>query len=836
MKIGHFSAPSGRRTSLWRCMIFLLFLGLFSGLLPSSGKASSDTVQRWMDPYWLEVPASWKPLVESREGVMFFTGAPPDMAGSPEAENLSILALGVMRQAPPKEGGYEAFLEDFEKQAQKGEARNFSSSREEILLGSLPAVLYSFSGEAEIHGAFKKVGGSMVVTKETDEAGQLTLVMLMGNFAGLEEHKERIRNILSSAREGEPPLKTEKTFAYGATSDAFRYTFGLAWASDGVLALGDSRNCRIRLFDAEGKLLEEWGEKGKGEEGTFSYPRDFAFAPEGSLWVAEEGYSVRARLQRFSRKGEFLQKIDLSPKVMGEKGIYKPSALAVTDSGNIAVAGVTDIRDGKARILVFAPSGELLAAWEPEEMEEVVTLATLPGDLLVLTELRPKEGKGGFFRVYDLKGNKLHQWPFYGTDLPATLGDEEIYFRPEALASDEAGRIYAYDDAEEGLWIYDGEGKFLQVLPVGRSLGIFMGMTASPGGDVVIQDRPGGYSAGEPSLHLMKNNLPSSELLPPKVEIPGEFSSPDFKPLEKPEFPSEESAEPEKEDLLRAELKRLKKALALREEALELEAAGNIEGALAKYRESLPLHPDPAVEAYAAELERRRKDVSKTSEILAERKEETKIPEISGEAASLAEVPEVPTMPEVPDIPEIPEVSGNAETGPGETPPAPPVLSLRSPLYDEAERLEAEGRRYEALLKYEEGLKEELDPEMQAHARNLENILRREAREMVAQAVAVQNRGNYAEALRLYRQSLTLFPLKQVQEYADRLEILLDQGTQSRDARAKAEILWREGAELQKQWRYQEALKKYKEGLALSPDPKVEEHVRKLEAFLEGGK
>jgi tetratricopeptide (TPR) repeat protein len=155
--------------------------------------------------------------------------------------------------------------------------------------------------------------------------------------------------------------------------------------------------------------------------------------------------------------------------------------------------------------------------------------------------------------------------------------------------------------------------------------------------------------------------------------------------------------------------------------------------------------------------------------------------------------------------------------------------------YEEAEKLEAEGRRYEALLKYQEALRKEPDPVMETHARELERALRREARQMVAQAVEVQNRGEYPKALELYRKSLTIFPLEQVKDYADRLEILLHQGGQSQEARAKAEALWREGAALEKNWRYREALVKYKEGLALSPDPKVEEHVKKLEAFLAGG-
>ncbi|MGI6791064.1 hypothetical protein [Aminivibrio sp.] len=93
---------------------------------------------------------------------------------------------------------------------------------------------------------------------------------------------------------------------------------------------------RIRLFDAAGD--PRWmngGTKGRGEDGTFAWPTVIAFAPDGSLYVADEGYSVDANIQHFSRKGKFLGKIKADRKTLGEKGIYKPDFLAVTETGKI---------------------------------------------------------------------------------------------------------------------------------------------------------------------------------------------------------------------------------------------------------------------------------------------------------------------------------------------------------------------------------------------------------------------------------------------------------------------------------------------------------------------
>ncbi len=845
---------SPKKRLFWGCSLFLggaLLLLLSSPLCPP-GEASSEVRQRWIAPYWAELPLSWKPLVQRRDGVLFFSGAGPHLIDRPEGENLPLLALMIRKQPAPEGGGYEDFIREMERQSSKEEAKNFTSHREDVLLGDLPAVWYSFSGEARMGDVFRKMGGTLIVTKEPDAEGLFTLAVLMGTSEAAEEQKDALRAILASLRKGVPPLDLQKSFPYGATPEAFRHTFGLAWASDGIFALGDATNCRIRLFDAEGMLLEEWGEKGRGEDGTLSFPQDVVFAPDGSLWVLEEGDSVQARLQRFSRKGEFLQKIDLSPKVMGEKGIYKPSFVRVTDSGKIVVFGFSDTSDGKERILVFTPSGELLAAWEPGEGGG---LASLPGDRVLLFQENPETDRSPLFCVYDLQGKRLAQWSFYGTDLPSTPGDEEIYFSPRGLATDGAGNIYVFDDSEKALWIYDAEGRLLQVLSVSEHFGIFMGMTASPTGDVVVQDRPAGYGMGEPSLHILKNTFLTSSSQPSEKMISED--SPIPPPLPVGEVPvlgtpvaEPPPGKPEGEKALREELARLKKALALREQALVLEKGGDLGGAAALYRESLPLHPDSAVEAYAAALEQAQSEsalpgnilekasgivaspnlalsgeipeISKKQEEGPEEKPEKVLEEKPEEAtlsleSLLAKPSEAPELPEPPQLPELLQKS----------------LLPASP-YEEAEKLEAEGRRYEALLKYQEILREKPDPAMQTHARELESALRREARQMVTQAVAVQNRGEYREALRLYRESLDIFPLEQVKEYADRLEILLHQGAQSQEVRAKAESLWREGAALEKNWRYQEALAKYKEGLALSPDPKVEEHVKKLEAFLAG--
>jgi len=51
-------------------------------------------------------------------------------------------------------------------------------------------------------------------------------------------------------------------------------------------------------------------------------------------------------------------------------------------------------------------------------------------------------------------------------------------------------------------------------------------------------------------------------------------------------------------------------------------------------------------------------------------------------------------------------------------------------------------------------------------------------------------------------------------------------------AKARAEAIWKQAGQLQNGKKYGEALKKYREGLDIYHNKVVEDHVRKLEAFI----
>ncbi|MEA4880313.1 MAG: hypothetical protein VB045_02410, partial [Synergistaceae bacterium] len=140
-----------------------------------------------------------------------------------------------------------------------------------------------------------------------------------------------------------------------------------------------------------------------------------------------------------------------------------------------------------------------------------------------------------------------------------------------------------------------------------------------------------------------------------------------------------------------------------------------------------------------------------------------------------------------------------------------------------------------------------LDPENPAIARELARMKgaldraradskREKALELWKAAGQLQKEEKYEEAIGKYREGLELSREPSVEEHVKKLETLLaalrKKEAEEAAARERAEALWKQAAALQVAKEYRGAIEKYRAGLALSPDAKVEEHVRKLEEFL----
>lgn len=118
--------------------------------------------------------------------------------------------------------------------------------------------------------------------------------------------------------------------------------------------VSDSRANKIVIYDRFGKKAGEIGRQPAGEKGTFTFssPQGMAIDKAGNLYVAE---LLGARISVFDAQGKYLRSF-------GERGdaVYQfeaPKDLAFDSDGNL---WVVDIR--RAQIYTYSPGGALLLA------------------------------------------------------------------------------------------------------------------------------------------------------------------------------------------------------------------------------------------------------------------------------------------------------------------------------------------------------------------------------------------------------------------------------------------------------------------------------------------
>ena len=135
----------------------------------------------------------------------------------------------------------------------------------------------------------------------------------------------------------------------------------IAFAPDGTFYVADSGNNRILHLNAEGALLQTWGVYGASdynngvmaEPGRFNEPWGVAVGPDGSVYVAD---TWNNRIQKFTAEGDFVT-------MWGEFGaaetsyhFWGPRGVAVDNQGRVYV---TDT--GNKRIVIFDSQGVELA-------------------------------------------------------------------------------------------------------------------------------------------------------------------------------------------------------------------------------------------------------------------------------------------------------------------------------------------------------------------------------------------------------------------------------------------------------------------------------------------
>jgi DNA-binding beta-propeller fold protein YncE/tetratricopeptide (TPR) repeat protein len=211
-----------------------------------------------------------------------------------------------------------------------------------------------------------------------------------GTLAGVARGKSDVILLHKEGKTSE--LKLKKGLVPGA----------LGYDKNGTLWMLETKNDKLHQLDAAGNPVLTIGRSGS-RNGQFDGPRDFVFASDGSIYVADTG---NGRIQGFSPDGVFFRVIDKGVK----DKLDEPVALAIDEKDNLYVLDV-----GRNAVVVYGADGAPVRefgndpAREDERLQKPVGLMVTQEEVLVLSS--------GRVSVYGVAGDKAGRLlRTFGTD------------------------------------------------------------------------------------------------------------------------------------------------------------------------------------------------------------------------------------------------------------------------------------------------------------------------------------------------------------------------------------------------------------------------------------
>jgi DNA-binding beta-propeller fold protein YncE len=161
-------------------------------------------------------------------------------------------------------------------------------------------------------------------------------------------------------------LDSEGRLRRRITEPLARPTGVLFHAASGNLYVADVQRHSVLVFDAEGALLDEFGQRGSGP-GEFNFPTNLALGPDGSVWVTD---AMNFRVQHLSPDGRPLGMFGEAGDLQGD--MARPKGIGLDSWGHVyVVEGLFDA------VNVFDADGRLLLTFGgPGRMSGQFWLAT----------------------------------------------------------------------------------------------------------------------------------------------------------------------------------------------------------------------------------------------------------------------------------------------------------------------------------------------------------------------------------------------------------------------------------------------------------------------------
>ncbi len=144
----------------------------------------------------------------------------------------------------------------------------------------------------------------------------------------------------------------------------------LAFAPDGTLYVADSRNHRILHLDAGGTLINQFGSPTGNDPNnpnpsappsTFNEPWGVAVGPDGSVYVTD---TWNHRVQKFTADGQFIKTWGAFGQGSAQDTFYGPRGIAVDAQGRVYV-----VDTGNKRVVVFDADGNYVTQFGSEGLD-----------------------------------------------------------------------------------------------------------------------------------------------------------------------------------------------------------------------------------------------------------------------------------------------------------------------------------------------------------------------------------------------------------------------------------------------------------------------------------
>jgi uncharacterized protein (TIGR03663 family) len=264
----------------------------------------------------------------------------------------------------------------------------------------------------------------------------------------------------------------------------------IAFAPNGTFYVADSRNHRILHFDQEGNFLRSFGAYGASDyttqtlapEGFFNEPWGLAVGPDGSVFVAD---TWNNRIQKFTPEGEFVTMWGQFGAAESRYHFWGPRGVAVDNQGRVFI---TDT--GNKRVVIFDSDGNDLAdfggaGFGVGQFDEPVGIEVDDAGRLFIADTWNKR-----IQIMLPDGDTLNYPNHITWDIEGWYG-ETLDNKP-FLTIDENYLVYVADPILGRVLVFNQHGNFLFAWGGFGSgpdeIGIVGGLAVDPQGNVWVSD------------------------------------------------------------------------------------------------------------------------------------------------------------------------------------------------------------------------------------------------------------------------------------------------------------------------------------------------------------